>query len=136
MQMFVKIDGVKEIQAKLAALEPKVGRRIVRTALRKAAKPILTMARALVPVDSGDLKRSIKIRNLKKRRRSYAIAVGTGPGWFQGDEYYGGIVEFGADNVAAQPFLRPAFDANSDAAQKILKTEILQQVEKAAKVKG
>ena len=53
--------GGKELERKLAKLaDPKRIRSAARSALRKGADEIIPTAKALVPVDKGDLKRSIK----------------------------------------------------------------------------
>lgn len=92
------ITGVKELMEKLDQFEPKLRKKILRKTLRKAAKPVLATARRYVPVDTAALKKSLKVRALKRSRRHkhrVGIAVMTSEGWFKGDEYYGAFVEFG-----------------------------------------
>ena len=51
---------------------------ILRQAMRKAAKPILTELKGLVPKDSGQLRKSLSIIN-GKNRRGVAPSVYVGP---------------------------------------------------------
>lgn len=129
MYMSVKIEGAKELEKKLLSFEPKLGRKIVRQALRKAAKPILAKAKSLVPVRTGALKKSLRIRALKKRKHRYGVMVATSEGWFVGMEFYGAFVEFGTDKITAQPFVRPAFDAEKANAERIIRTELRKGIE-------
>jgi HK97 gp10 family phage protein len=131
MYMNIKIDGAKELEKKLLSFEPKLGRKVVRQALRKGAKVIQSAAKSNVPVKSGALKKSIKVRALKKRRQSYGVMVATSEGWFKGDEFYGAFLEFGTSKMPAKPFVRPAFDSEKGNAEMIVTSEIrkgIQQV--------
>lgn len=129
MQIVVNVEGAKELEKKLLSLEPKLGRKIIRQALRKGAKLILNQAKANVPVDTGDLKKSLKVRAMRKRRHRYGVMVATSEGWFEGEQFYGGFIEFGTHKMAAQPFVRPAFDSEKDAAEKTIVDEIKQGLE-------
>ena len=135
MYMDIKIEGAKELEKKLLSFEPKLGRKVVRQALRKGAKVIQSAAKSNVPVKSGALKKSIKVRALKKRRQSYGVMVATSDGWFKGDEFYGAFLEFGTSKMPAKPFVRPAFDAEKDNAEKIIKNQLQQGIEQVGAAK-
>lgn len=47
------------------------------------------------------------------------------------DGFYGRFFEFGASNVAAQPFMRPAFDSKKEEALVIIKEKLALNIEKA-----
>ncbi len=125
----IKIDGAKELEKKLLSFEPKLARRIVRQTLRAAAKPILAAAKANVPVLTGALKESLKLRVMKKAKHRYGILVATAKGWFKGDTYYGAFVEFGTSKMAAKPFIRPAFDSEKENAERIIIDDLKQGIE-------
>jgi len=135
MNVSISITGAKELERKLKQLEPKVAKKIVRQSLRKAAKPILTRAKQLVPVITGALKKSLKVRAMRRKKGRYGIMVGTAAGWFVGKTFYGGFVEFGTDKAPARAFVRPAFDSQKARAEAILKTELLTAVNSAGKGK-
>lgn len=125
----ISIFGDEELQAKLAAMTLKVQRKIVRQALRKGGKRVRDEARRLAPVETGALKKSIKVRAARNLRRgSFGIAVLTGTRAELGISpeakyYYPAVVEFGGRGHDAQPYLRPAMDAT--------RTEVLGLVKQA-----
>ena len=96
----VKVAGSEKLERKLKQL-PEHMQEGLRTAVRDSAKAIRADARTRVPVDSGDLRKSIKFRTAKGGL-SATIRV---------DEFYGRFVEFGTTSQAAQPFLGPAAQA-------------------------
>ena len=97
----------------LQAIPVSLARKGARKATRAAAKLVLAEARALVPHDTGELERSLKVR-ARKRSRTHRGTVGhsvvTG-----GDAFYGKFVELGTSHQAADPFLRPALWGNRTA---------------------
>ena len=101
-----EITGLKELSKNSDKLKKSFAKSTLRTALRNAGKPVLKEAKALVPVASGDLKKTLRIKVVIERSGlGYAdIAVG------KGDVFYGHIVEFGSSQQPAQPFLRPALE--------------------------
>ena len=94
-----EITGLKELRKNVDSLSKSFARTTLRTALRNAAKPVVKEAKALVPVDSGDLKRSI---------RSKATVTKAGDGYadvgFDRKQYHGQFVELGTSQQAARPF--------------------------------
>lgn len=129
MQVVLNIEGAKELEKKLLSFEPKLGKKIIRQALRSGAKLILAEAKANVPVDTGALRDSLKVRAMRKRKHRYGVMVQTSEGWFKGEQFYGAFVEFGTDKMAAQPFVRPAFDSEKEAAEKTIVDGIRQGIE-------
>ena len=100
-----EITGLKELRKNVDSLSKSFAKSTLRTALRNAAEPVVKEAKALVPVDSGDLKRSI---------RSQVTVTKAGDGYadvgFGRKEFHGLFVELGTSRQAAQPFLRPALE--------------------------
>ena len=105
-------------------LENNVQKKAVRKALRAGGNLIRKDARNRAPVDTGELLRSIKVRALSRSRNSFGVTVKTGEGFFKGDQFYSGFIEFGTHKIEAQPFLRPAFDANVDAVLNAVRREL------------
>lgn len=126
----VTVIGAAELEKKLMSFEPKLARKVIRKALREAAKPVLAAAKANVPVDEGDLKKSLKVKALKKRKKgTYTIQVATSDGWFKGDQFYGAFLEFGTSKMAARPFIRPAYDSQEGVAGKIIMQHLRKGIE-------
>lgn len=140
MATTTKVEGLKELEATLTRLPKTVGKRFLRTSLRKIGKPIADDARAKAPRDDGTLQNSIGVgskltkrqRSLHRRmfrddRASAEVFVGAG-GVPQAH-----IKEFGSITNAAQPFLRPAWDAHKGQLVEQMKTELWSQIERRAK---
>lgn len=124
----IKLTGFKELEKALFQLGQKEAKRVGRATVRKAAKPILDMARGLVPVDQGRLKKALTLRvdtlkfdrsvmsamvyvkrtdyrPAKTKRARYSYQIGSMP------KVYGAFLEFGIPGLSARPFMRPAWDA-------------------------
>lgn len=134
--MKIKVEGLTELQAALRELgEPRSIRSALRAALRAAALPMRDAAKNGVPVDQGDLQRSIKMASAKRYRGQdqdqFGIVIGIdaneqpaqdvprkeGSGGTYRDPGVAGvgpITEFGRPGKAAKPFMRPAFDAEGE----------------------
>lgn len=143
--MKIEIDGAAEISAALRELrDPKTVRAALRAALRAAARPMLDAARSNVPVDQGDLQRSLKMaaaRGEKLDEPQFGIVIGidineqpatyvvrktnsggrskgSGKGGFYRDPGVAGVgpmIEFGWPGRPARPFMRRALDAEGEA---------------------
>jgi HK97 gp10 family phage protein len=98
----VKIEGLKELDAALKALPVNLAKKHLRTALRAGAKIVQAEAKLLAPVESGALKKSIKVRAGKRSRRGgvrIVVTTGSKDSLFKGDQWYGGPIEFGFKKV-------------------------------------
>ncbi len=102
-----KLEGVKELDRVLASLPKAAGKQQLKAFLRKAAKPVVKDARARAPKDSGAMAKSIKARTMTRTRVPAAISIGPDQ-----EHWYGLFQERGTAYKAAQPFLRPAWDAH------------------------
>ena len=124
---FVAVDiselGDEQLSKNLAQIERAVQKKIVRKALRKAAKEIiLPHAKALAPVDTGRLRKSLKIRAAKRSRNRIGVKLEAGtreklgiPADAKG--YYPLALELGYVNRGGQfekpwPYMRPALYDN------------------------
>jgi HK97 gp10 family phage protein len=133
------IRGIKEMETLLQALGVQVARRVGTSALRAGAKPIVEDAKRRVPVDSGALRDSITIstgdRHLKAGVGDDQVAIFIG--FEKPTSARAHLTEFGTRHAPAQPFMRPAMDANHQAAldemAKVLKRGIEREAQKLAK---
>ncbi|MFC4333864.1 HK97-gp10 family putative phage morphogenesis protein [Salininema proteolyticum] len=96
----IDVAGSNQLQRRLAAL-PDDLRDSLKGSLRDAAKSVRSEAQDEVPVESGDLRKSIKFR-VDGRKLTATVRV---------EKFYGHFVEFGTTSQEAQPFMRPAFEA-------------------------
>lgn len=144
----IRLEGDKELLKNLQSLKKNVSTKIVRGALRMAAKGIQWTAKQNAPVDTGLLRTAIKVRATKKRKKDViGINVITGEGDYKGRTFYGSFIEYGHrrgkrtasikraqklghspfDNrpwVAPKPYLRPAFEAEKGPAVRTIQREI------------
>ena len=102
------------IRRRLERLPKSVAKGAVRFALREALRPVRAQARAEVPVDTGLVRRSIKIK-AQRSKSAVIFRVTIGDRDFVGDAFYGAFHEFGTEKLDARPFLKPAFDQNEAA---------------------
>lgn len=130
------IVGGRELDAMLQSLPVKVERNILRAALRAGAAVFREEAKAKAPVDSGALRRSIKVSTNSKKGRvtaklkvggklaphAHLVEYGTKPHTITakqgGGLTVGGNVVSSVDHPGARPraFMRPAFDTKPPAA--------------------
>ena len=134
----VELQGDKALDKALMRLELKTAKRIVRPAARKAMKPTLKAvkenARTMVGGEMGKLlARYMILRAFRRQRKgSYGLNVRLKGGVPEfkhvaadGTEYYiPAAIEYGHDSAAAIPFMRKAFDGNTEKSLTIIKQEI------------
>ena len=132
------IEGAKELERKLLALERKTAKKIVRSAVRKGSKVIVTAAKAnAVSMVGGEmgvlLRRNIIVRAFKRQKKgSFGVRTTIRP---QVKEFVhitkGGVrhyvpsdIEYGHDNAAAIPFMRSASDTHGEKARQVAIAEM------------
>ena len=154
------VEGLKELDAALGELGKATARNVMMRALKKSAEPIRDAAKSMAPRDRGNLSESISITATSTARagkKAFAEAMKSGSsvgdaraaakaankgakgkdtfaqvfvgptkggrhGWFN---------EFGTEKMAAQPFMRPAFDVGAPKALASLKDDLSTEIEKA-----
>lgn len=114
------------------------GKNAVKRGMLKAMKRIEDHAKALAPKDKGKLALSITTKPVKAKRisrtryaKSDGIAVQTGP---KGKRVEGGNAawqEFGTVDMPANPYMRPAADAEAQAVVDELAEILTVEVDKA-----
>lgn len=128
------VTGLAELDAALHQMSNAVHNKVVRKAVRQAAKPVLKEARRLVPVKTGALRKSLKIKSAKRSRKrtSIGVEVVTGKQFFTGDTYYGGMIEFGTKYIKPRSFLRDAAKAKENEAVSVFRQELRDGIEREA----
>lgn len=131
------IVGYDYLDDMLRGFEPRLRAGIKRKAARAAAKPVLNAARAKAPKLTKTLSKSIKIKQLKRKRGKFqeGVQIKTMPEVFlrlgpMNPHWY----EFGAKGHLAfgkgpaplqpRPFMRPAMDENRAKVKEIFEVEL------------
>ncbi len=134
------LKGHKKLQREFRKLSGATQRRIVRRPLSAALTPISKAAKREIPKTSESLKQLSKA--IGKVVRMYKGAVWGAVGIITGRMYVddrgrrhipttlGIHREFGTENTAAEPFLRPAYDKTRAIALKILASGITSNLRK------
>lgn len=136
MEIKYNISGAKELEDALKKLPDIAAKKVAQGAMRAGANVFKKAAQENVPVESGDLKKAIVVRQDKIGQSTVNYSVGiTGK-----PRFYAHLVEFGTaphiirpdkqkalsngrffveeihhPGARAHPFLRPAFDNNQEA---------------------
>ncbi|MDP9758318.1 MULTISPECIES: HK97 gp10 family phage protein [Agrobacterium] len=133
----VTIDGLKDLDQALSALPRSVGKKVARDVLRDAAEPMARTARQLAPRDEYHLYDSIDVSTrLNSRQRSLhrEEATPTFQEMFVGTNNPAGVQqEFGNERHGAQPFMRPAWDAEKTPTLNRIANSLWFHIEKAAR---
>lgn len=133
--MYAQIIGDKQLLANLNALAPKVKKRIMKPAMRKGASVVAKRAKTKVKKRSGLLKKAIKAKSTKNGNGRVFVdtkVVGEYKGKKVWPAKYAHLVEFGTQDAAAKPFLRPALNEGKDDAFKAVTAEAQKQFGKLA----
>jgi HK97 gp10 family phage protein len=158
--MGIRLQGFPELEETLKQLPRATGRNVLGRALKNAAKPIQQKAQSLAPKDTGALRKSIIVEEVKGKsggKSAFAAAraagasiaearaatagtsgetkaevrIGPRNGLSKSDSIKTIVQEFGSVKQAAQPYIRPAWDAHKDGASASVKTELWKEIEKA-----
>lgn len=138
MAEFVTVEGLSVFAQALKALPQNVGRNVLRGATSAAARIVRDEAKGKAPVYTGPvsaghpppgtLRRSViqkQIRELSgMTKQTFYVTVRRGKkyakqgkkGMLSQDAFYASWVEFGTSNMAAKPFMRPAFESKKQEA--------------------
>ncbi len=90
--------GDRQLIAALKDMRTADQKASVRGALRKAGKKIQASIKANAPRETGQLRKAVKVRAMKRSRVRFGIRVATSPhgrNLFEGEAFYGGFIEFG-----------------------------------------
>lgn len=145
-----EVHGLAALDKALKEFPAKLEGNVLRGAMRAGVRVFRDLARANVPVQSGKLRKSIRIKtSLRNGKASATLVAGNK------DAFYAHMVEFGTarhwikprkrrsllvagmlketvdhPGGAPKPFMRPAFDEGVPAAIEAAKDYIAQRIEK------
>lgn len=150
--MSIKVTGLSELLGQLKKLDTELGEKALASAGRLSFKSVLEAARALVPVDSGELRDAIRIRVAKSKNGGVAVGIQIASSTSKMKQARVAaaafnesqskrlppsrrwhFVELGTANQAPKPFLRPALDQNAQRVVDDLREQLKKQIAKVAK---
>lgn len=145
--MTAVLKGFNELERKLVSLERKVGKKIVRSAARKAQKPALDQGKqnslSMVGGKMGTLiSKKLHVRGFRKQKKGqFGLSMKIKPGVPEfvhvgkdGTRFYiPAAIEYGHDNAMAIPFMRQASDMTKNKRVKILGRELAAGIRAVAK---
>ena len=136
----IRVLGDKKLQKQLNKLDPKLRKKALQSAMRIAMKPVLLAAKSSAPVDSGLLRRFLRIKNLKANKKSIGVIVKYGTRKAlkidpNDPYYYPAALEYGTKTVKGRPILRNALNDNKEQVLNILAKELKPQIIKFARQK-
>lgn len=112
MSQGVTVKGVRDLVRNISDLTDELQQRALVNGTRAAARVIRDEARVLAPRGTGKLSESVQFKKARtglKWEVKYTIRPRKVHYWW--------FVENGTKKMAAQPFLRPAYEANQQEAQ-------------------
>ena len=114
----IKIDGLDELMKELAK-KVDGAQEILDNATDEASKLVMSKAKSLAPVDSGNLRQSLDTHEEKQKSKNKSVhQVATD------DAFYGIFQEYGTKNHPAKPFMRPALQKSKSKIKKIIQEHI------------
>lgn len=156
----VTVSGLAELHKMLQQLPGKIEGNLMRGALRAGQKVFLDAARSRVPVDSGELRDSLRIQTKGKSKKFGWVRVnlvaGNKKAWYAhmvefgtvrhmikprkagGSLFFGGESRKSVDHPGARqrPFMRPALDSGQGAALQATADYIRRRLPAALKKAG
>jgi HK97 gp10 family phage protein len=140
----VKVEGQRELDRALGQLPKATGKAVLRRTLLKAGKPIADAARGMAPDDpetgGNDLRSSIGVgtqlseRQKKLHKKMFKSDKASAEAFAgAGKVPHAHLQEFGTVNHGPQAFMRPAWDSQQGKALDIVKSELGNEIMKAAK---
>lgn len=125
----LELKGFEEVTRVFETLEPKLQKKALRPALRAGAKVIQKDAKRRAHKRSGLNARWIKVKSLKRSRKSIGVSIQTGtreqlgiPASDRG--YYPFSEEFGTRTNAPHPYMKPALVTKREEATKAVGDEL------------
>lgn len=122
MKIQMKFEGGAKLSDALTQVSNRVGRQLVRQALREAAVPMQAAVAAAAPRGevAPHLAEHIVVSNARPEDGSVGIALGPQKGAF----FYGSFLEHGTVKMPAYPFMRPGFEASVQHSIRIMQTAL------------
>lgn len=116
-----KVTGIEDTIKALRAVGASIEGKELQNVMRNEGRKVIATAKALAPVDSGDLRDSIGFITSKDDKYKSTVLIGTRRNYY--NHYLGVMYEFGTapriqkngrytGSIEPRPFMRPALDKN------------------------
>lgn len=99
----------------------------------RATKQAISVAKKSKQRYPGQLRDSLKLRAMKRKKGRIGYIVQSGKGDFRGDTYYAAFIEYGTSKMAAKAFMRPAFDTKHNEAESIIRRALIEGLAREGK---
>jgi HK97 gp10 family phage protein len=149
LKMSAKMEGANGLRLLLLRLPKELQTKTLSNAVAKGARVIAAQAKAMVRVDTGLVRRSIRstrgkrrdteasafvsVRSLSKKKvAAFKKETGKKSGLNPNDPYYWKVLEFGKSSRTSHPFIRPAFEAKKHEAAKEIMDYLREGIERIA----
>lgn len=141
-QAMVYVTGVKELDALLRQLPDNLGKKLLRTSLRKAAKPVYEIIRNEAPKDEGDYYKTIRIGAAKRSRKNkhrMVIQVRTDVKRLeeiaeqQGQVFNPHWLEYGTEDTGQRPHFRIGVDRGASLVRNVFLEELGPRLDEAVR---
>lgn len=131
----ISVLGDKALVKKLNKLPGRVQKKVVRQAMRKAGKPILTEIKQAIGairvtgVHTDLLRKNMKLKSVKRSRTQVGVIIVTPERNVlgineSGKSYWPANIELGTSKTPAQPFIRDTVDRNRVTAMATIQREL------------
>lgn len=149
---FMKLEGFAELAAALRELPERVARNGLRAAVNAGAGVIKQEAIANAPEDTGALRANFFQKQIREQsgpmQQTFYVGVRKGVAKYasnaankragragkaykdDGTTFYWRFLEFGTSKMAANPFLRPAFETQKEAAVTAIGAKLDERIQK------
>lgn len=133
----IKIEGLRDLDQALGQFKVSTGKNVLRRVGRAALEPFDADWRAQAPVsvaagyhmrDTGDVGSKLSKRQRRMHRRESEVEIHAGPG----PDPAAVQQEFGNENHPAQPFVRPAWEANKDGVLDAVRSGLGEEIARTA----
>lgn len=136
MAVTFQLRGVPELIKKLRKLRGIEMRRVIRQAVREAAKPVRDVARQIVPIGEGRLVKTIKVRSARRSKKLIAAIIVPGRRQDLGIEpdakgFYPTHIELGFKSFPGNRFLRDAMELQNRNSIQVIQTRIAAGIKRA-----
>lgn len=118
-----KVTGIEDTIKALRAVGASIEGKELQNVMRNEGRKVIATAKAMAPVDSGDLRDSIGFITSKDDKYKSTVLIGTRRNYY--NHYLGVMYEFGTapriqkngrytGSIEPRPFMRPALDKNKE----------------------
>lgn len=116
------VKGLDELRRKLNRLNGQTIGNVAAEAFPKAARPMVERIQSLAPIDTGALRRAIRVHSFINDEGNASFRISIGIKNFVGDQFYGAMQEFGTVKMEAKHFMKRGFEqTESQVAEEAMK---------------